>query len=90
MSANEVSSSLENMPVIPMLILAGLFVVVSNQQTYEMVAGVINNVLPDVQLVDDEGQPTLLGQSLHGLVLSIIVYVLNTVVLTDPSMKILS
>ena len=77
-----------NMPFVPMLILAGLFVVVSNQQTYEMVSGLVNQVLPDVELVDDNGHPTLLGQVLHGLVLSVVVYVLNTNVL-ENGMKIM-
>ena len=80
--------SVNNMPFVPMLILAGLFVVVSNQQTYEMVAGLVNNVLPDVQLVDEDGHPTMLGQFLHGLVLALVVHVLNTNFL-DNGMKIL-
>jgi len=77
-----------NMPFVPMLILAGLFVVVSNKQTYEIVSGLINQVLPDVELVDDNGHPTLLGQVLHGLVLALVVYVLNNNVL-DNDMKII-
>ena len=66
-----------NMPFLPMLILAGLFVVVSNQQTYEMVSGLVNQVLPDVELVDDNGHPTLLGQVHTVLCSSCIKYVLE-------------
>lgn len=77
-----------NMPFVPMLILAGLFVVVSNKQTYEIVSGLVNQVLPDVELVDDNGHPTLLGQVIHGLVLALVVYVLNNNVL-DNDMKII-
>tara|TARA_B110000483_G_C17970376_1_gene455615 strand:- start:556 stop:807 length:252 start_codon:yes stop_codon:yes gene_type:complete len=70
--------SVNNMPFVPMLILAGLFVVVSHQQTYEMVAGLVGQVLPDVELVDENGHPTMLGQVVHGLVLALVVHVLNT------------
>ena len=80
--------SVNKMPFVPMLILAGLFVVVSNQQTYEVVSGLVNNVLPDVELVDEDGHPTMIGQLLHGLVLALVVHVLNTNFL-DSNMQIL-
>jgi hypothetical protein len=80
--------SVNKMPFVPMLILAGLFVVVSNRQTYEMVSDLVKNILPDVELVDEDGHPSMLGQFLHGLVLSLVVYLLNTNFL-DNNMQIL-
>tara|TARA_Y100000816_G_scaffold284119_1_gene261842 strand:+ start:1133 stop:1399 length:267 start_codon:yes stop_codon:yes gene_type:complete len=70
--------SMNNMPqLMPSLVLAGLFVVLSNRQTYEMVSGLVAAVLPDVELVDDEGHPTVLGQALHGVVLVVVVHLVN-------------
>ena len=71
-------SDMGNVPWASMLMLTVLFVVVSNQQTYEIVSGLVNQVLPDVEVVDENGQPTLLGQFLHGFVLSLVVFLLNT------------
>jgi hypothetical protein len=62
------------------LVTAGLFVLVSNQQTYDMVNGLIVSVLPDMPIVDDDGQPNMLGHVLHGLVLALLLHVLRPLV----------
>ena len=69
--------NLGNLNVLPMLVLGVLFMVVSHHQTYEFVANMVNSVLPDLELVDENGQPTMLGQALHAVVLVVVVYVLN-------------
>jgi len=70
--------SMNNMPhLMPSLVLVGLFVVLSNRQTYDTVSGLVASVLPDVELVDDEGHPTLVGQVLHGVVLVAVVHLVN-------------
>lgn len=69
---------MNNMPhLMPSLVLVGLFVVLSNRQTYDTVSGLVASVLPDVELVDDEGHPTLVGQVLHGVVLVAVVHLVN-------------
>ncbi len=75
----------ENM-MLPMVVLAALFMIVSHPRTYEMVAGVINTVLPDLELVDEAGHPTMLGQVLHALVFVTLVWVINGNVLQDNQM----
>lgn len=65
-----------NMPdVMTTLVTTVLFVVVSNAQVYEMTNNLVVSVLPDMALVDDDGQPTMVGQALHGLVLALLLHV---------------
>ena len=64
--------SMNNVNWTDVLVLAVLFMVVSNRQTYSMVAGLINSVLPDVELVDEDGHATMMAQVLHGLVLGLL------------------
>ena len=64
--------SMNNVNWTDVLVLAVLFMVVSNNQVYTMVAGLVNSVLPDVELVDEEGHPTMMGQALHALVLGLL------------------
>tara|TARA_B100001564_G_scaffold239497_1_gene202616 strand:+ start:641 stop:883 length:243 start_codon:yes stop_codon:yes gene_type:complete len=61
----------------PMLMLVVLFMVVSHPKTYEFTAGLVNMVLPDVDLVDENGCPTMMGQVLHAVVLVLLVWVVN-------------
>ena len=75
----------ENM-MLPMVVLAALFMIVSHPRTYEMVAGVVNGLLPDLELVDEAGHPTMLGQVLHALVFVTLVWVINGNVLQDNQM----
>ena len=67
----------------PMLMLVVLFMVVSHSKTYEFTAGLVNMVLPDVDLVDENGCPTMMGQVLHAVVLVLLVWVVNTHLLDD-------
>ena len=48
--------------MMPLLALAFLFMVVSHPKTYELTSGLVGSVLPDLELVDDEGHPTMMGQ----------------------------
>ena len=64
--------SMNNVNWTDVLVLAVLFMVFSHRQTYSVVAGLINSVLPDVELVDEDGHATLMGQVLHGLLLGLL------------------
>ena len=85
--SNNVSASVNNLPVVNLMLLAVLFTVLSNQMVYENVANLVNSVLPDVELLDEDGNPTMLANALHGVVLALVVYVLNEYVM--PGNKIL-
>ena len=77
------ADSLNNMnvpDVMTALVTAVLFVVVSNAQVYEMTNNLVVSVLPDMALVDDDGQPTMVGQVLHGLVLALLLHVVMPMV----------
>jgi len=67
----------------PHLALGLLFMAVSHPKTYEFTAGLVASVLPDLELVDDSGCPTMMGQVLHAIVLCLLVWVINTYVLQD-------
>ena len=69
--------SMNNVDWQGVLLVAVLFMIVSNPQTYTMVAGLVNSVLPDVELVDEEGHPTMMGQALHALVLGLLLPVVQ-------------
>ena len=56
----------ENM-MLPMVVLAALYMIVSTPEP-EMVAGVVNGLLLILELVDEVGHPTMLGQVLHVIV----------------------
>lgn len=64
--------SMNNVNWPDVVVLLILFMVFSNRQTYSMVAGLINSVLPDVELVDEDGHATMMGQALHGLLLGLL------------------
>ena len=68
---------------LPMLALVVLFMVVSHPRTYDFTAGLVNAVLPDLELVDEAGVPTMMGQVLHGLVLVLLVWLVNTYLLNN-------
>ena len=65
----------------PMLALVFLFMLVSHPKTYDFTAGLVGSVLPDIELVDETGCPTMVGQVLHAVVLVLLVWLLNTYVL---------
>ena len=67
----------------PLLALGFLFMVVSHAKTYEFVGGLVGSVLPDLELVDEAGHPTMMGQLLHAVVLCVLVWVLNSYVFPD-------
>jgi len=65
----------------PLLALGFLFMLVSHPKTYDFTAGLVGSVLPDIELVDETGCPTMVGQVLHAVVLVLLVWLLNTYVL---------
>ena len=67
----------------PMLALGLLFMLVSHQKMYEFTSGLVGTVLPDLELVDEAGHPTMMGQLLHAVVLCVLVWVLNSYVFPD-------
>jgi hypothetical protein len=69
--------------LMPMLTLVVLFMLVSHTKTYEFTSNLVQMVLPDLDLVDENGCPTLMGQLLHALVLVLLVWVVNTHILND-------
>ena len=72
---NPVDSFTDSMPpLVPALVTAVLFMVVSNVQVYEMTNNLVVSVLPDMPLLDDDGHPTMLGHALHGLVLAALLH----------------
>ena len=75
---------MENM--MPLLVLAFLFMVVSHPKTYEFTGGLVGSVLPDLELVDEAGQPTMMGQVLHAVVLCLLWWVVNTYVMPMHSL----
>ena len=67
----------------PLLALGFLFMLVSHAKTYELTSGLVASVLPDLELVDEAGQPTMMGQVLHAVVLCLLVWIVNTYLMTD-------
>lgn len=67
----------------PLLALGFLFMLVSHPKTYELTAGLVGSVLPDVELVDETGCPTMVGQVLHAVVLCVLVMLVNTHLMPD-------
>ncbi len=67
----------------PLLALGFLFMLVSHAKTYEFTAGLVASVLPDLELVDEAGHPTMMGQVLHAVVLCLLVWVVNTYLMSD-------
>ena len=65
----------------PMLALGLLFMLVSHQKMYEFTSGLVGTVLPDLELVDEAGHPTMMGQVVHAVVLVLLVWVVNTYLL---------
>jgi len=62
----------------PMLALGLLFMLVSHQKMYEFTSGLLGTILPDLELVDEAGHPTMMGQVVHAVVLVLLVWVVNT------------
>ena len=65
----------------PMLALGLLFMLVSHPKMYEFTSGLVGTVLPDLELVEDNGCPTMMGQVLHAVVLVLLVWIVNTYLL---------
>ena len=65
----------------PLLALGFLFMLVSHPKTYDFTAGLVGSVLPDIELVDETGCPTMVGQVLHAVVLVLLVWIVNTYLL---------
>ena len=47
---------------------------------YEFTSGLLGTILPDLELVDEAGHPTMMGQVVHAVVLVLLVWVVNTYV----------
>ena len=69
--------------MMPLLALAFLFMAVSHPKTYELTSGLVGSVLPDLELVDEAGHPTMMGQVLHAVVLCVLVWAVNTYVMPE-------
>jgi hypothetical protein len=72
--------------MMPMLVLAFLFMAVSHPKTYELTSGLVGSVLPDLELVDENGCPTMMGQVLHAVVLCVLVWVVKNYMDVDAGM----
>ena len=72
--------------MMPMLVLAFLFMAVSHPKTYEFTSGLVGSVLPDLELVDENGCPTMMGQVLHAVVLVALVWVAKNYLDVDAGM----
>ena len=67
----------------PMLALGLLYMLVSHPKMYEFTSGLLGTVLPDLELVEDNGCPTMMGQALHAVVLVLLVWVVNNYLLNN-------
>ena len=72
--------------MMPMLVLAFLFMAVSHPKTYELTSGLVGSVLPDLELVDENGCPTMMGQVLHAVVLCVLVWVVKNYMDVDAGL----
>lgn len=69
------SDALDQKMLVSCALVAALFVVVSHARTYEFTNSLVQQVLPDVELVDENGEPSMMGYVVHGLVFCLVLNV---------------
>ena len=53
-------------------VLALLFIIVGHHKTYEIMQDTLGSVLPGLDLVNDDKEPTLLGYVLHAVIFAVV------------------
>ena len=66
-----------NDDMMELLILVALFVIVRDHRVVDMVNNTLLSVMPDLQLEDENGEPTLLQNVVHGVVFAALWWVLG-------------
>ena len=66
-----------NDDMMELVLLALLFVVVRDARVVDMVNNTLLSVMPDLQLEDENGEPTLLQNAVHGVVFAGLWWVLG-------------
>lgn len=66
-----------NDDMMELVLLALLFVVVRDHRVVDMVNNTLLSVMPDLQLEDENGEPTLLQNAVHGAVYAALWWVLG-------------
>ena len=64
-------------------VLALLFIIVGHHKTYEIMQETLGSVLPGLDLVNDDKEPTLLGYELHSVVFVVVWHLVSNHVLQN-------
>ena len=68
MNSEMTGSNMVSPLMMELLMLALLFVIVRDSRVQDMVNNTLSGIMPDLQLEDENGDSTLLGNSIHALV----------------------
>ena len=77
MNSEMAPATMLNDDMMELVLLALLFVVVRDQRVVDMVNNTLLSVMPDLQLEDENGEPTLLQNAVHGVVFAALWWVLG-------------
>lgn len=77
MNSEMAPAAMLNDDMMELVLLALLFVVVRDQRVVDMVNNTLLSVMPDLQLEDENGEPTLLQNAVHAVVFAAIWWVLG-------------
>ena len=77
MNSEMAPATMLNDDMMELVLLALLFVVVRDHRVVDMVNNTLLSVMPDLQLEDENGEPTLLQNAVHGVVFAAIWWVLG-------------
>tara|TARA_B100001094_G_C17498075_1_gene469747 strand:- start:149 stop:400 length:252 start_codon:yes stop_codon:yes gene_type:complete len=79
MNSEMTESSMMSPNMMELLFLALLFIIVRDSRVQDMVNNTLSGIMPDLQLEDEDGNSTLLGNSIHALVFVGVWWVLGEV-----------
>ena len=77
MNSEMAPAAMLNDDMMELVLLALLFVVVRDQRVVDMVNNTLLSVMPDLQLEDENGEPTWLQNTVHGVVYAALWWVLG-------------
>lgn len=77
MNSEMAPAAMLNDDMMELVLLALLFVVVRDHRVVDMVNNTLLSVMPELQLEDENGEPTLLQNAVHGVVYAALWWVLG-------------
>ena len=77
MNSEMAPAAMLNDDMMELVLLALLFVVVRDHRVVDMVNNTLLSVMPDLQLEDENGEPTLVQNAVHGVVFAALWWVLG-------------